>query len=119
MIFEDIIQNVVDDIKGCWSGIMMGTDGVMVASYKNESEDDDVTTISIEFANILRNICQSSEHLETGQVEEITIKTEKMIYLVRMINDEYFIALILKPFGNYGKARYLIKKSIRDFLEEL
>jgi len=52
-------------------------------------------------------------------VQEITIKTEKMIYLVRMINEEYFVALILKPLGNYGKARYLIKKSVSDFLEEL
>jgi len=56
MIFEEIIKNMVDDIKGCWSGIMMGTDGVMVGSYKDESKDDDINTMSIEFANILRNI---------------------------------------------------------------
>jgi predicted regulator of Ras-like GTPase activity (Roadblock/LC7/MglB family) len=119
MIFEDIIKDIVNEVDGCWSGIMMGTDGVMVESYKKERKEDDVATMSIEFASILRDICRSSEQLETGKVQEITIKTEKMTYLVRMINEEYFIAIILTPMGNYGKARYLIKKSIPTFRAEL
>ncbi|MFC1855842.1 roadblock/LC7 domain-containing protein [Thermodesulfobacteriota bacterium] len=119
MIFEDIIKNIVTNVNGCYSGIMMGIDGVMVESYKEDISEEDLSNMSIEFANILRDICSSSEQLETGVVQEITIKTEKITYLIRMINDEYFLALVLNPLGNYGKARYFATKSIPDFMEEL
>jgi predicted regulator of Ras-like GTPase activity (Roadblock/LC7/MglB family) len=119
MIFEDIIKDVVDNVEGCWSGIMMGIDGVMVGNYNSDTCEEDVSTMSIEFANILRGICRSSEQLDTGQVQEITIKTEKITYLIRMISNDYFVAIILTPHGNYGKARYLLKKSIPAFKEEL
>lgn len=119
MIFSDIIKDIVDNVDGCWSGIMMGIDGVMVECYKREPKDEDLNTMSIEFANVLRDVCTSSEQLDAGHVQEITIKTDKMVYLIRMINEEYFIALVLNPYGNYGKARYLIRKSVPAFREEL
>ena len=119
MIFEDIIKDIVNNVNGCWSGIMMGTDGVMVESFKNDTNDEDVMTMSIEFASILRDICRSSEQLDAGNIQEITIKSEKMTYIIRMINDEYFIALVLNPQGNYGKARYLLRRSVGTFLDEL
>lgn len=119
MIFENIIKDIVDNIDGCWSGVMMGVDGVMVESYRRGQSDDDVSTISVEFTNILREICKSSEQLQTGKVQEITIKTESMVYIIKMINDDYFVAVILNPLGNYGKARYLIRKSIPVFKAEL
>ena len=119
MIFKDIIKDIVDNIEGCWSGLMMGIDGVMVENYVKEEKTGDINTMSIEFANILKDICRSSEQLETGKVQEITIKTESMIYLIKMIDEEYFAAIILNPLGNYGKARYLLKKSILEFRKEL
>ena len=119
MIFEDIIKDIVDNVDGCWSGLMMGIDGVMVEIYKKEDKVEDVDTMSVEFANILNDICHSSEQLQTGKVQEITIKTESMIYLIKMINEEYFAAIILNPLGNYGKARYLLRRSIPKFQAEL
>jgi len=119
MIFEDIIREIVVNVKGCWCGVMMGIDGVMVESFYTDKKREDVSTMSIEFTNILKDICKSSNQLDAGRVQEITIKTDKMIYLIRMINDEYFIAIVLDPLGNYGKARYIIKKSIPAFKAEL
>lgn len=119
MIFEEIIKDIVDNVEGCLTGIMMGIDGVMVESYKKSEEFEDITTMSIEFTNILREIRASSEQLKVGNVEELTIKSDSMIFLIKMINEEYFVAIVLKPQGNYGKARYLIRKSVPAFKSEL
>ncbi len=119
MIFEDIIKDIVNNVDGCHSGIMMGIDGVMVEGYNKRDEIEGPNNMSIEFAHILKDICRSSEQLKTGQVQEITIKTEKMIFLIKMINEDYFVAVVLNPDGNYGKARYLVRKSIPQFKSEL
>ncbi len=119
MVFEDIIKDIVDNISGCCSGIMMGVDGVMVGSYHKSETLEDLNILSIEFTKILKEIKSSLELLKAGDVQEIAVKTETMMYLIKMISDEYFVAVLLEPLGNFGKARYLMKKSIPSFHSEL
>jgi hypothetical protein len=42
-----------------------------------------------------------------------------MITLMRLINDEYFVALAIEPTGNLGKARFLLRMQVGKLLENL
>jgi hypothetical protein len=42
-----------------------------------------------------------------------------MVTLIRVLNDTYFLAVTLKPEGNLGKARYLLRVSAPKILAEL
>jgi predicted regulator of Ras-like GTPase activity (Roadblock/LC7/MglB family) len=52
-------------------------------------------------------------------VSEVSINTEKVITLMRMISPEYFIVLALAPDGNYGKGRYVLRMTAPKVKAEL
>ena len=54
----------------------------------------------------LKNVAQT---LKTGGVSELSVNSEKVITLMRLITPEYFLVVGLKPEGNYGKARYVMR----------
>jgi hypothetical protein len=42
-----------------------------------------------------------------------------MTTVIRLLNDEYFVAMALRPTGNLGKARYLLRVQANELLERL
>ncbi len=63
----------------------------------------------MEFANILTQAKSAAELLKTGAITELSINSEKVITLMRLVSPEYFLVLALKPTGNYGKGRYVLR----------
>jgi hypothetical protein len=39
-------------------------------------------------------------------LKELNLVNDSGIYLMRLINDDYFVAMILQPDGNIGRGRY-------------
>ena len=42
-----------------------------------------------------------------------------MVTLIRVLNDNYFVALTMDPDGNFGKGRFLLRVTAPKLLEEL
>ena len=61
----------------------------------------------------------AEEMLDAGETKEVSVKTERLTTVVRMLTDEYFVALALEPGGNVGKARYLLRTSAPTLIENL
>jgi len=47
------------------------------------------------------------------------IKSGKMVILIRQLTDEYFAAVTMRPDGNFGKARFLLRISAPKILQDL
>ena len=47
------------------------------------------------------------------------ISINKDIIIIRMLNDDYFVALIISRDGNFGKGRYLLTREGYNLLEAL
>jgi hypothetical protein len=54
-----------------------------------------------------------------GTASEVAIQAENMTTLMRLLNEEYFIAVAMRPQGNIGKARFLLRTSAPKLLENL
>jgi predicted regulator of Ras-like GTPase activity (Roadblock/LC7/MglB family) len=54
-----------------------------------------------------------------GDLEEVSISTSRTCVVVRVLNDDLFVALILNRDGNIGKGRYLLKIKSYEILQEL
>jgi predicted regulator of Ras-like GTPase activity (Roadblock/LC7/MglB family) len=88
----------------------MGFDGIAVETHQLDGgEDLDLSTAWVEFANVLSQLKSATEALKTGAVSELSINTEKLVTLMRLVTPEYFLVLALKPDGNYGKGRYVLR----------
>jgi len=107
-MFGTQLKDAVQKTPGGRSAVLMGLDGIPVDFFSSDGEVD-IETIGMEFSVILKEVCKTIEQLESGAAEELTVRTDRMTTLVRVVSDEYFIALLLSPEGNLGKARYVLR----------
>jgi predicted regulator of Ras-like GTPase activity (Roadblock/LC7/MglB family) len=117
-MFEDSLKNVVNNVQGARAAVLMGFDGILVDMFGTD-ESIDVESMGMEFSVLLKEVRKAAELLEAGTADEMTIRTERLLAVLRMVNEEYFIAMALGPDGNLGKARYLLRVTAPTLKEEL
>lgn len=109
-MFNDILRTIVEESGGGVGAVLMGYDGIAIEQHFRPEEGADLQLIAVEYANVLKEIKRATEILNTGLMEEVAIRTERFIVIIRILNDDYFVALTLESDGNFGKARYLLSR---------
>ena len=120
MSFLTHLESVVNQVDGAIACSVMGFDGIAVETHTK----GDVTALElqntwVEFANILTQARAATETLKTGKVMELSINTENLTSVLRLVNQDYFLVLALKPDGNYGKGRYVLRITAPKIQAEL
>jgi predicted regulator of Ras-like GTPase activity (Roadblock/LC7/MglB family) len=108
-MFREALQSVVDGTEGGVAGLLMGYDGIPVDQYVRDDAAIEVETVGMEYSVILKSIMNATEMLDAGSAREVTVKAEKMTTVIRFINEEYFVAVAIRPDGNSGKARFKLR----------
>jgi predicted regulator of Ras-like GTPase activity (Roadblock/LC7/MglB family) len=108
-VFTEHIKAVVDRVDGGVGGVVMGLDGIAVETYIRDGAGVDINTIGMEFSFILTQVKKAGQILKLGGVREFAIKAESLFLVIRMLNDEYFLAVVLQSGGNFGKCRFLMR----------
>ena len=117
-MFQEVLQEVVDGTDGGVAGLLMGFDGIPVDQYLRD-EAADVESVGMELSVILKNIMEATQMLDAGHAREVAIQAERMTTIVRLLTDEYFMAVTLAPGGNVGKARFLLRTRAHKLIEAL
>ena len=120
MGFRAILKTIVEESCGGLGGVIMGYDGIAIDEYLQEGGGIDVQILAIEYASILKEIKRTIGVLQTGELEEVSIISERCSVIVRGISDDFFVALVMAADGNFGKGRYLLKREapgLRDALQ--
>lgn len=119
MTFEAILQGIVDECGGGFSAALMGLDGIAVAQVTARSGRDredplggDATFAGIEFGRILGDMSKASDALDAGPLRESVISLARVQLVFHTVEDDLFLVLALRPDGNLGKARYLVRRNL-------
>lgn len=122
-MFKDTLRQIVESTDGAIAGLLMGFDGIAVDSYTkdlpSEEAAKDINEIGMEFSVILGSIKRAAEALEAGGAKEVAIQAEHLTTLIRVINDDYFVALTMRPDGNPGKGRFVLRTAAPKIMQEL
>lgn len=118
-MFREAIQGVVEAVDGGLAGMLMDFEGIAVDSYTREDAGFDIEAVGAEASVLVKSIQRATAMLDAGETQEVSIRSERMVTLIRVLNDSYFIALTLAPEGNLGKARFLLRVSAPKLLKEL
>ncbi len=118
-MFESLLKDVVEATEGGVASLVMDLDGITLDSYQKPQATHDIKTVGIELSVVLRAVKQAASMLEAGSMHEVTIVADQLTTLVRMVNDNYFVALSLTPGGNVGRARYLLRTRVPELVAEL
>jgi predicted regulator of Ras-like GTPase activity (Roadblock/LC7/MglB family) len=118
-MFNEILQRIVEETGGGVGAVLMGYDGISIDQYFAPDEELDLQMVVVEYSNVLREIRKTAEILSLGDMEEISIRTDRFIIVIRMLNEEYFVALVINRDGNFGKGRYLMTREGFNLIEAL
>lgn len=118
-MFQEHIKSVVDGVQGGVGGLVMGLDGIPVDTYVKDGQRFDVNTIGMEFSFILTQVRKAGDILEIGGVNEFAVRSEGMTLIIRMLSDEYFLAVVIGTKANFGKTRFLMRMAESKLRAEL
>ncbi|MGE0401549.1 MAG: roadblock/LC7 domain-containing protein [Kofleriaceae bacterium] len=108
-MFAETLKKLVDHVDGGIAAVIMGLDGIAVETYVRQSDKVDVNTVAMEFSFILTQVRKAGESLAVGNLEEMSVKAQRLLLVCRMISPQYFVAIAIAPEGNFGKARFLAR----------
>jgi len=111
MNFSEVLKETVLKVDGAVAAMIIAADGIPVEEYVYEKLID-LTGLGAEASAMIRDIGLAAENLGLGEAREFSILSDMCGIIMRKINDEYFMAIVIKPDGNYGKARFVLKTAI-------
>ena len=117
MPFADILREVVNGTEGALGALVVGVDGIPVEEF-TLTEDLDLQSMTVEYSTLLKEIEKGSQSAQLGTTKEVTVMADKAMIMLRRLNDEYFMVLIIRPEGNFGKGRFLLRMSVPKLLKE-
>jgi len=110
MAFLPILQDVVRSVEGSLACSVMGFDGIAVESFQVDGASDmELQSTLVEYAAILAQAKNAAQLLKTGEVVEVSINTDRVLTVMRLVSPDYFLVLALGSSGNYGKGRYALR----------
>ncbi len=118
-MFGEILEGIVEGTAGGVGAVLMGYDGIPIEQFFKPCEGVDLQLLAVEYANVLKEIKRSVDILNTGAMEEVSIKTGRFYVVIRTLTDDYFVALTLTRDGNFGKGRYLLLRDAPKLAEAL
>jgi predicted regulator of Ras-like GTPase activity (Roadblock/LC7/MglB family) len=119
MTFRSILRSIVERVDGAVAALLMGLDGIAVDQYTRDGFSFDMESIGMEYSVVLTQVRKAAEMLHAGPTEEVTIQAERMITVLRLVSDEYFVAIALDPQGQVGKAKFVLRTQVSEILREL
>ena len=117
MSFTPTLKEVVQRVDGAVSASIIGIDGMPVEEYAVEKIVN-LDDLSAESSQMMKNIDNAAQSLGLGEAGEFSIISELCGIIMRKINNEYYLALIIRPEGNYGKGRFVLKTAVARLEKE-
>jgi len=111
MSFLEVLKDIVDKVDGAVSSMIICRDGMSVQEYAMEKLVD-LTGLSAEASAMIKDISLAADNLGLGEAREFSIISDRCGIIMRKINTDYYLALVIKPEGNYGKGRFILKTAI-------
>ena len=116
-VFHDVLASLRDRIDGTLAVSLIALDGIPIESIDGDSVPLDV--MGAEFGGFIKSVRLSNTDLNTGDVLQFSLVTEKYITLLSAVTPEYFLLLVMRPDGNYGRARHELAKAKYKLRDEL
>lgn len=116
-MFKDVLTEIRRKVEGAVAASLIGLDGIAVETVGDH--DVPLDMLGAEFGSFIKSIRHANTELKTGQVLQFSLVTEKYITFLSEVTPDYYILLVLRPDGNYGRARFELAKAKYLLRDEL
>ena len=116
-MFRDVLARLQQRVDGALAASLIGLDGIAVETINDHNVPLDI--LGAEFGSFIKSIRHTNTELNTGEVLQFSLITEKYITFLSEVTPDYYILLVLTPDGNYGRARHELSKAKHLLRDEL
>ena len=113
-MFKKTLSGIRDRVDGTLAISLIGLDGIAIESINDAHVPLDV--LGAEFGRFVRSIRPNTE-IGTGEVRQFSLVTDRYVTFLSEVTSDYYILLVLRPDGNYGRARFELARA-KDLLRD-
>ena len=117
-MFLDRLNAMADRIPGSLALALVASDGMMVESVASDPELD-LEILSAELLSQVASISTDQSELGAGSVEQFSVTTREVTILISRVAAGYYLLLLLEHQGNYGKARFELRRARLELEDDL
>jgi predicted regulator of Ras-like GTPase activity (Roadblock/LC7/MglB family) len=116
-MFREVLTAIRDRVEGTLAVSLIGLDGIAIESIQGDGVP--LEEMGAEFGGFVKSIQVSDTEFHTGDVQQLALATDRYITFLSAITPEYFVLLVMRPDGNYGRARFELARAKHLLRDEL
>lgn len=106
-MLRETLQKALNNTERALGVLIMGTDGITVDQvWKNGAKPLNSEIVLAEYTSLLRTAKRVGDDLLFDRLRELTISGDEVIFIMRLVNADYYLAMVLETSGNFGRGRY-------------
>lgn len=109
-MFLDQLSQISNRIDGALALSLVAKDGMPVESVSSDPNLD-LEVLAAELVNQVRSITENHRELEVGEVQHLSVTTDRLTLMVSSVAADYYLLLVLGPEGSYGRARFELRRA--------
>jgi predicted regulator of Ras-like GTPase activity (Roadblock/LC7/MglB family) len=109
-MFLEQLSRISNRIEGVLALSLVAKDGMPVESVSSDP-DLDLDVLAAEMVAQARSISDNHRELEVGDVQQLSVTTDRLTLMVSSVAADYYLLLVLGPEGNYGRARFELRRA--------
>lgn len=118
MSFGESLQHLLSRVHTAMGVAIVGMDGIVVDERKTDSGLD-LQALGAEYSTLLRSVDRTAANLEMNALHEFSVVYENRVLVIRRINDEYFLLLVLPSEREFGKGRFQLRRAVAGLVKEI
>ena len=119
MSFFEQLEVMCAEVPGSRTAMVMGLDGIAVATHQATNDDIDTESMLIELIGTMKQATSALKAVDAGDLSTLELTTKKGTLLVGILNEEHFVAMYLAPEALVGKGRYAMRRHRLALRKEL
>jgi predicted regulator of Ras-like GTPase activity (Roadblock/LC7/MglB family) len=109
-MFSERLNRITQRIEGTLALSLVAKDGIKVDSVSFDPGLD-LEGLAAEMVSKARAISDNHRELEAGEVQQLSITTDRVTLMVSSVTSDYYLLLVLGPGANYGRARFELRRA--------
>jgi predicted regulator of Ras-like GTPase activity (Roadblock/LC7/MglB family) len=109
-MFLDQLSQISNRIDGALALSLVARDGMPVESVSSDPSLD-LEVLAAELVNQVRSITENHRELAVGEVQHLSVTTDRLTLMVSSVAADYYLLLVLGPDGSYGRARFELRRA--------
>jgi predicted regulator of Ras-like GTPase activity (Roadblock/LC7/MglB family) len=109
-MFLDQLSRISNRIDGALALSLVAKDGIAVESVSSDPNLD-LEVLAAELVAQARSITEDHRELHVGEVQQLSVTTDRLTLMVSSVAADYYLLLVLGPEGNYGRARFELRRA--------